>query len=157
MSSYTPPMCINKGYLLIPEFLAEYLQKKYALEDHEMNGVQAAFENEELKYPFVELALDNETSMPDIVKQLTSCRIPYHFTYVYQEDMEINYWQCLSKVTEDTRLGFDTSLASTNRPILELDIQWLNNYLTTIKAQLNLMSNDAEALLDARDIYDADK
>lgn len=154
---YRIPHQIDGGFLCIPEFLFEGVRALVPGAEKGQSGVPELFENKKLKYPFQELRIYGETNHPEIVDKLIACRIPFHFNFTYQEDMEVEYWQGLNKATEDCMLGFDTTVAASKRPNQYLDVDWLNAYLTNIQAQLTLLGGNVQDLLDARDMYDPDK
>lgn len=153
---YQIPIQIGTGYLAVPEFVSKSVLDSITDADFGQSGVIDLLETKDLKYPFVEIRIYNHDNQPDIIKKLRACRIPFHFNYTYQEDMEVEYWQGLNKATEDCMLGFDTATPASKRPDTYLDIDWLNTHLTNIKAQLTLLGGNVEDLLDARDIYVTD-
>lgn len=154
---YQIPSSIGTGYLAVPEFISQAILDSISDADYGQSGVVDLLETGDLKYPFVEIRIYNHDNHPDIITKLRACRIPFHFNYTYQEDMEVEYWQGLNKATEDCMLGFDTVTPESKRPDTYLDVDWLNGYLTNINAQLTLLGGNVEDLLDARNMYDPDK
>lgn len=155
--SYQVPTFIGTGYLTVPEFLQAGIIKAIGDADKGESGVMDDFESDKFKTPFAEIRIYNQENRPSIIDKLIGCRIPFHFNYTYQEDMEISYWHGLNKATREIILGYDTTVAASKRPNLYFDYDWLEINITNIKAQLKMLGGDVDALLEARDIYDTTK
>lgn len=145
------PNSINVGYLNVPQFMAKEICIECNGDISEEQCIDI-FEDPALKFPFVEIRIINaDSEMFDIVRRLINCSIPFHYNYTCVEDMEIEYWSQLVPNAHYIE-GFVSTDAVI--PELKIDAKHLNTHLHGIKAQLVLLDNSVDNLLEVREIHD---